>query len=157
MDTVRALCHSYPKNQSEVNASTDDLDTKILRTGRVLGTRWVASVFRTMKAFLWCSCAALYRHFTSASEDCARVSEERADFLGLFGTFHPCRSLRIWESCTMHCKNWLCFHSSCKIGTFPLWKLTEVSVCSCICLKAWWTNVVNMQHKQQKQNQKLRA
>jgi hypothetical protein len=48
----------------------------------------LTSSFGTPKA-LWCKYAALYKHFTPASGQCARDSKERANFLGLHQRFSP--------------------------------------------------------------------
>ena len=55
---------------------------QLLRIGKVLDTRWLASSVRTVKA-VWERYPALYRHFQTALSDSVRDSRERAMYCGL--------------------------------------------------------------------------
>lgn len=50
MDKIRDLCYCSSKNQREPRACAYALEREILEFGRVLGTCWVASSFRSIKA-----------------------------------------------------------------------------------------------------------
>src|SRR6218665_3322615 len=58
------------------------LGIQVLKIGRVLGVRWVASSFRTVQA-IWQSYIALAAHFDKASTGKRRDSKTRAKFSGL--------------------------------------------------------------------------
>ncbi len=53
------------KNQRELLQSAAEVGSQVLKIGRVLDVRWVASSFRTV----WTSFTALVRHFEKASND----------------------------------------------------------------------------------------
>ena len=59
--------------------STRCAATKI---GKILDTRWVASIYRTVKA-VWNFCPALSKHFQEASNDRNRDIKERKKYNGL--------------------------------------------------------------------------
>jgi len=54
----------------------------LLKIGRVLDVRWVASSLRTVRA-VWVSYPALYNHFSQAATDVSLDSKERAQYNGL--------------------------------------------------------------------------
>jgi hypothetical protein len=82
LDSIYCLYHQSPKNQRELQACAESLESQIARIGRVLDVRWVSSSFRTVKA-VWTSFEALHLHFTSASNDMTRDSKERSKYRGL--------------------------------------------------------------------------
>lgn len=71
-----------PKNTRELAKSALQLETQIMRIGRMLETRWVASSFKTVIA-VWTSYRALHDHFQYAGTDADRDMKERASFSGL--------------------------------------------------------------------------
>ncbi|KAG5857213.1 hypothetical protein ANANG_G00016810 [Anguilla anguilla] len=70
------------KNQRELFESAAEVGTQVLKIGRILDVRWVASSFRTVRA-VWTSFTALVRHFEKASNDEHRTSTERQTYRGL--------------------------------------------------------------------------
>jgi hypothetical protein len=82
LDTIYSLYSQSPKNQRELTRVCEQLGHQCLSIGRVLGVRWVASSYRTIRA-LWNSFEALCKHFESSSVDMARDSRDRAKFKGL--------------------------------------------------------------------------
>lgn len=82
IDTLYALYSQSPKNQRELADAAAALEIQVLKIGRVLGVRWVASSFRTVQA-IWQSYIALAAHFDKASTDTRRDSKTRAKFSGL--------------------------------------------------------------------------
>ena len=50
IDTLYALYSQSPKNQRELADAAAALEIQVLKIGRVLGVRWVASSFRTVQA-----------------------------------------------------------------------------------------------------------
>jgi hypothetical protein len=73
------LYHRSPKNQDELITCAQSLHCQLLKKGRVLSARWVASSYRTVKA-IWQSYKALWEHFCKASADDSRSSAERAKY-----------------------------------------------------------------------------
>ena len=82
LDTLYALYSQFPKNKHELAMAAAEVDGCMRKIGRMLGTRWVASSFRTAKA-VWISLSALSEHFSKASTDNNRDARERAKFSGL--------------------------------------------------------------------------
>ena len=82
LDKLYCVYSASPKNQKELASCASELDVQLLRIGKVLDTRWVASSVRTVKA-VWESYLALYQHFKNASADNQRDSRERATYSGL--------------------------------------------------------------------------
>ena len=81
VDTVYSLYSQSTKNQRELKAASVELESQILRTGRVLDVRWVSSSFRTVKA-IWVSFSALSQHFKQAADDKTRDGVERKKYEG---------------------------------------------------------------------------
>ena len=77
--TVAVACNS---NNTEDASVSRALEMQVLKIGRVLGVRWVASSFRTVQA-IWQSYLDLAAHFDKASTDTKRDSKTRAKFSGL--------------------------------------------------------------------------
>jgi hypothetical protein len=65
LDKLYVVYHASPKNARELQSCATMLDMQILRIGRVLGTRWVASSFRSVMA-VWQDYKALVLHFEEA-------------------------------------------------------------------------------------------
>lgn len=82
MDKVRSVYSASPKNSRQLEECAKDLHQEILKIGRVLDVRWVASSFRTVKA-VWQDYKALHKHFEQASNDYTRDSGDRSVYSGL--------------------------------------------------------------------------
>jgi len=82
MDKLYTLYSVSPKNRRYLEECAADVGGELLKIGKVLDVRWVASSYRAVKA-VWVSYSSLYGHFTSASEDVRLDSKERAQFNGL--------------------------------------------------------------------------
>lgn len=80
--TLYALYSQSPKAQRELYECAKEIETEVLRVGRVLDVRWVASSRRSVAA-VWKSYAALHAHFSKRACDSSTDSKERAKFLGL--------------------------------------------------------------------------
>ena len=86
MDSLYALYSTKSsRNKRELLVAAVKVEVCLLKIGRVLSTRWVASSFRTVKAVLH-NFKALYLHFINASIDSTRDSKERSKFKGLAQT-----------------------------------------------------------------------
>lgn len=85
MDKVRNIFSCSPKNSRELAVVAKGLEQEILKIGRVLDTRWVASSLLAVKA-VWKDYNALYNHFLEASEDTKRDSKQRSTYKGLCNT-----------------------------------------------------------------------
>lgn len=82
IDKLYSLYHQSPKNQNELKMAAASLEAQILRIGRILSVRWVASSKRTINAVLH-NYQALCKHFETASKDLTRDTKERAKYNGL--------------------------------------------------------------------------
>jgi hypothetical protein len=92
MDKPSVIYHASPKNSRELHECVKLLEIQLLKTGRILSTRWVAASFRSVSA-LWENFEALVRHFKEAENDptkderidaCTRACRERLYQLNLF-------------------------------------------------------------------------
>lgn len=82
MDKLYCLYSSSLKNRRELESCAKDLNTSLLRIGKVLDTRWAASSFRSVHAVMT-SYPALYRHFLSSSRGLRRDAKEQSQYKGL--------------------------------------------------------------------------
>lgn len=82
LDKLYVLYHASPKNSRELQACASSLEAQLLKIGRVLSTRWVASSFRSVLA-VWQSYRVLVRHFEEAKQDTTRDKTERCMYEGL--------------------------------------------------------------------------
>lgn len=82
IDKLYVVYHASPKNSCELRACANLLEAQLVKIGRVLSTRWVASSFRSVSA-VWTSYEALVSHFEGASKDPTRDSKEKSMFEGL--------------------------------------------------------------------------
>lgn len=85
MDKIKNMFSCSPKNSRELAEVAKGLEEQILKIGRVLDTRWVASSLRAVKA-VWTDFKPLYNHFLEASEDKKRDSKQRSTYKGLCST-----------------------------------------------------------------------
>jgi hypothetical protein len=85
MDKLRNMFSCSPKNSRELAEVAKGLEEQILKIGRVLDTRWVASSLMAVKA-VWSDFKALYNHFLEASKDKQRDSKQRSTYQGLCNT-----------------------------------------------------------------------
>ncbi|KAK0142792.1 E3 SUMO-protein ligase KIAA1586 [Merluccius polli] len=72
------------KNERELinAAAAAEVGSQLLRIGRILDVRWVASSFRTVRA-VWTSLGALVQHFKNACCDETRSTKDRQMYRGL--------------------------------------------------------------------------
>ncbi|XP_041845659.1 E3 SUMO-protein ligase KIAA1586-like [Melanotaenia boesemani] len=70
------------KNERELVNAAAEVGSQLLRIGRILDVRWVASSFRTVRA-VWTSLGALVQHFKNACSDEIRSTKERQMYRGL--------------------------------------------------------------------------
>ncbi|KAK9679701.1 hypothetical protein QE152_g39795 [Popillia japonica] len=83
MDKLYTLYSKSPKNQRELAECASELDLELNKIGRILGTRWVSSSFKTVTA-VWYSYQALHSQFKKAQEDVKnRTTTERAMYSAL--------------------------------------------------------------------------
>ena len=84
MDKFYSHFSQSTKNLQEVEAVAHDLSVQLLRIVRVLGTRWVASSQRTVKA-VWSAHRPLFvfLYFDKGAEDQSRDSVQRATMRGI--------------------------------------------------------------------------
>jgi hypothetical protein len=82
MDKLYVLYSTSPKNRRLLEVCAAGIEGELLKIGRVLDVRWVASSYRAVKA-VWISYPALHAHFSTACADPHRDSKERAQFKGL--------------------------------------------------------------------------
>jgi len=82
MEKVHNLYSQSNKNSRELLEAAEEVGSQVLKIGRVLSTRWVASSFRSVKA-VWRSYEALNRHFENAAGDQTRNGKERQTYRGL--------------------------------------------------------------------------
>lgn len=82
MDKLYTVNHQLLKNQRQLKEVAASLESQILRIGKILSTRWVASSKRTVDAVLK-SYPALVGHFKRAAVDVSRDDTERKKYNGL--------------------------------------------------------------------------
>ncbi|XP_039618182.1 E3 SUMO-protein ligase KIAA1586-like [Polypterus senegalus] len=82
MQKLYSLYSASDKNEHELKDAAAEVESQLLRIGRVLDVRWVASSFRTVHA-VWTSLEALVQHFKSACHDETRSSKEKQMYRGL--------------------------------------------------------------------------
>lgn len=80
-DSLYALYSQSPKAQRELTECATEVNSEVLRIGRILDVRWVASSCRTILA-VWKSYAALHAHFVKRAADMHCDARERAKFAG---------------------------------------------------------------------------
>ncbi|XP_073672010.1 E3 SUMO-protein ligase KIAA1586-like [Paramisgurnus dabryanus] len=93
MEKIHNLYSQSNKNVRELLEAAQEVGSQVMKIGRVLSTRWVASSFHSVKA-VWRSYEALNRHFENAAGDQTRNSKERQTYRGL--------------ACRMQSKEFLC-------------------------------------------------
>lgn len=82
LDKLYTIYHQSPKNARELKAHAEEMDTVVLKIGRILDTRWVASSFRTVSA-VWKNFEVLVAHFKKAKDDQSRDKTEQSMYGGL--------------------------------------------------------------------------
>lgn len=82
MDKLYVIYHASPKNSRELSICASELEVQILKIGRILSTRWVASSFRSVYA-VWENYEILVKHFTKAQSDNTRDARDRSMYSGL--------------------------------------------------------------------------
>lgn len=81
-DKMYSLYSASPKNQNELITIGNELSISLKKIGRILGTRWVASSARSVKA-IWSNYPALVQHFENAAVNSNRTTKERSKYSGL--------------------------------------------------------------------------
>lgn len=81
-DKLYCLFNASPKNRKQLSDCAAATSVKLQSIGRVLGTRWVSSSARSVKA-IWNDYPALAFHFQNAVDDNMRDTKERAMYKGL--------------------------------------------------------------------------
>ena len=76
------LYSASPKNRRCLERVAAEVGVALLKIGRVLDVRWVASSFRTVRA-VWVSYPALHSHFCQAATDTCLDSKDKAQYEGL--------------------------------------------------------------------------
>jgi hypothetical protein len=76
VDKHGVIYHSALKNSRELHECAKLLEIQLLKIGRILSTRWVASSFRSVSAVRQ-NFVALDRHFKEAENDPARDKKKR--------------------------------------------------------------------------------
>lgn len=89
MDKLYVTYHASPKNARELQECAATLELQLLKIGRILSTRWVASSFRTVSA-VWQDFEALVHHFQEAKEDSRRSKTDRCLYEGLLRKITSC-------------------------------------------------------------------
>uniref|UniRef100_H3A966 HAT C-terminal dimerisation domain-containing protein n=1 Tax=Latimeria chalumnae TaxID=7897 RepID=H3A966_LATCH len=79
---LSSLYSASPKNQAELQECASALCIRLNATGRILGTRWVSSSARSVRA-VWQNYTALVQHFENASTGTSQDSKQRATYKGL--------------------------------------------------------------------------
>ena len=82
MDKLFSLYSASPKNKMELQNAAQSLETELLKIGKMLDTRWVASSYRAVSAVMK-SYVALTEHSKSASRDSKRDGREKSKYLGM--------------------------------------------------------------------------
>lgn len=82
MQKLYSLYSMSNKNERELKDAAAEVGSQLLRIGRVLDVRWVASSFRTVRA-VWTSLGGLVQHFKNASSDEMRSTKEKQMYRGL--------------------------------------------------------------------------
>jgi hypothetical protein len=82
MDKLCVIYHASPNNSRELHECAKLLEMEPLKIGRILRTRWVASIFRSVSA-MWKNVEALVRHFKEAENDPTRDKRDRCMYQGL--------------------------------------------------------------------------
>jgi hypothetical protein len=65
IDKLHVLYHASPQNSRELHVCAKLLEVELLKIGRILSTRWVASRFRSVSA-VWQNYEVSVRHFEEA-------------------------------------------------------------------------------------------
>jgi len=82
MHKLYSLYSMSNKNERELKDAAAEVGSQLLRIGRVLDVRWVASSFRTVHA-VWTSLGALVQHFKNACSDERRSNTEKQMYRGV--------------------------------------------------------------------------
>ncbi|KAK0048443.1 E3 SUMO-protein ligase [Biomphalaria pfeifferi] len=82
IDKLYVVYHSSPKNCRELQVCARLLEAELLKIGRMLSTRWVASSFRSVLA-VWEDYEVLVQHFEEAKLDSTRDKKDQCMYEGL--------------------------------------------------------------------------
>lgn len=76
IDKIYALYSASPKNARDLSECAKSLNIQLIKIGRLLSTRWVASSFRTAEA-VWNDYEALVLHFQHSKVSTGRTRKEK--------------------------------------------------------------------------------
>lgn len=82
IDKLYVVYHSSPKNCRELQICAHLLEAELLKIGRMLSTRWVASSYRSVSA-VWEDYEVLVQHFEEAKLDPTRDKKDKCMYEGL--------------------------------------------------------------------------
>lgn len=82
MDSLYSLFSQSPKCQRELTEVSADINCQLQKIGRILGVRWIASSYRSVRA-VWNCVTALHSYFRQSSDDATREAKQRQKFKGL--------------------------------------------------------------------------
>lgn len=82
MDKLYSHFSQSTKNRQEIEAVAAELNTQLLRIGRILDVRWVSSSLRSVRA-VWTAHRALFVYLDAGAEDGTREATQRATMRGL--------------------------------------------------------------------------
>lgn len=89
MDKLYVTYHASPTNARELQECAPTLELQLLKIGRILSTRWVASSFCTVLA-VWQDFEALVHHFQEAKEDSRRSNTDHFLYESLLRKITSC-------------------------------------------------------------------
>ncbi|XP_054834515.1 E3 SUMO-protein ligase KIAA1586-like isoform X2 [Eublepharis macularius] len=82
LDKLYVVYHSSPKNARQLKSCAATVEMEILKIGKILSTRWVASSYRTVLA-VWQDYEALVLHFEKGRSEDGRDRKEKSTYEGL--------------------------------------------------------------------------
>lgn len=85
LDKLYSIFSQSPKAARELQECASSVHSELLKIGRVLGVRWVASSYRSLIA-VWKSYAALYKHSTNSES--SKSAKHKATYVGIANTLN---------------------------------------------------------------------
>ncbi|KAK5866218.1 hypothetical protein PBY51_020425 [Eleginops maclovinus] len=104
LEKIHNLYSQSNKNSRELLEAAQEVGSQVLKIGRVLSMRWVASSFRSVKA-VWISYEAHKRHFENAAGDQQEAAKRDKLIEAWYGEGKARNSCVTSDSCLMHCLN----------------------------------------------------
>jgi hypothetical protein len=81
------MYHVSPRNARQLQSCAASLEIEILKIGRILSTRWVASSYKTVSA-VWQDYEALVLHFEKGKSENGQGRKENAHMKGSTERLH---------------------------------------------------------------------